>query len=283
MHAQDVILLAVKASIVLTVFAIGLSAQPRDMAYLLKRPAELMQSVLAMSVVMPAIVILLARVFALDSAVKIALFALAVSPVPPFLPTKQLKAGGSRPYVIGLLSATALLSIVTVPLTVALIGDLAGYTLHMPVGAITGIILLTVLAPLALGAGINFLKPELALRCARPLMLGATALLVLGCLPIFLKALPVVAAMIGNGVLLATIAFSVIGLAAGHLLGGPDPDDRTALALATASRHPAIAVAVAQATFPEHTDALMVVLVALVVGAVVSMPYLAWRKKRRTA
>jgi BASS family bile acid:Na+ symporter len=41
---------------------------------------------------------------------------MALSPVPPIVPNKELKAGGAPSYVIGVLVATALFSIVFVPL-----------------------------------------------------------------------------------------------------------------------------------------------------------------------
>ena len=65
-------------------------------------------------------------------------------------------------------------------------------------------------------------------------------------------------------------------LATGHLLGGPLPDDRTALAVACATRHVGIA-ALAAATVPgEHT--LVLLLAYLVVAGVLSFGYLRWRK-----
>jgi BASS family bile acid:Na+ symporter len=53
--------------------------------------------------------------------------------------------------------------------------------------------------------------------------------------------------LVGNGTILALGAFTLAGLAAGHLLGGPNRDDCTVLALATASRHPGVALAIASA------------------------------------
>ena len=56
---------------------------------------------------------------------------------------------------------------------------------------------------------------------------------------------PQVRIFIGNGLILLIVAIVVVGLVVGHLLGGPIEGDRTALAMATASRHPAVALAVA--------------------------------------
>lgn len=37
-----------------------------------------------------------------------------------------------------------------------------------------------------------------------------------------------------------------------HWLGRPDPDDRTALAIASSMRHPGVALAIARLNFPEE-------------------------------
>ena len=70
-----------------------------------------------MNVVMPLVAVGLVVAFDLPLPVKIALVALAISPVPPLLPNKEATAGGRVSYAIGLLVALALFSIVIVPIT----------------------------------------------------------------------------------------------------------------------------------------------------------------------
>jgi BASS family bile acid:Na+ symporter len=84
--------------------------------------------------------------------------------------------------------------------------------------------------------------------------------------------------MTGNGMLLAFAAFVATGLLVGHLLGGPEPENRVVLALATASRHPGIAIALAQSAFPAQKLVVPAVLAYLLVSAVVSAAYLRWTK-----
>ena len=83
----------------------------------------------------------------------------------------------------------------------------------------------------------------------------------------------------GNFTIVALIAFAATGPAAGHLLGGPDPGNRTALALATATRHPGVAIAVLHAVAPSDRSVAPDVLLYLLVAAVVSAPYVALRKR----
>ena len=94
MNLQSLILMALKLSIVLNVFALGLNATLADATSLLRRPKELAKAFLAMNVVMPIFAAIVVGIFDLHPAVKIALVALSLSPVPPILPKKALKAGG---------------------------------------------------------------------------------------------------------------------------------------------------------------------------------------------
>jgi BASS family bile acid:Na+ symporter len=88
-------------------------------------------------------------------------------------------------------------------------------------------------------------------------------------------------ALLGNGRVLSITAFVVIGLGVGHWLGGPDPEDRTVLALSTASRHPGIALAITTTNFPEEKLATGAVLLYLLVSAIVVPPYLkCWGPRR---
>jgi bile acid:Na+ symporter, BASS family len=108
------------------------------------------------------------------------------------------------------------------------------------------------------------------------LMLAATVLLVVSVIPILFTAWPAIASLIGNGTLAAIAVFILAGLAAGHLLGGPEPDNRSVLALATASRHPAVAMAIASANFPDQKLVPAAVLLYLLISAILSAPYLKW-------
>src|SRR5689334_18501547 len=106
----------------LIVLALALHATPDDIVYLLRRPSLLLRSVLSMNVLMTALATALVVMFDLHPAIEIAIVALALSPVPPILPPKQEKAGGSASYVIGLLFSAAILSVVVVPLGIDLVG-----------------------------------------------------------------------------------------------------------------------------------------------------------------
>ncbi len=119
MDLAEILPLAIKASIALTVVGLGLTATLGDGVFLFRHPGLLLRSLLSMNVLMPLVAVGCAVAFDMPDSVEIALVALAVSPVPPILPTKELKAGGTRPYTLGLLVAIGLCSIVVVPVTVS--------------------------------------------------------------------------------------------------------------------------------------------------------------------
>jgi BASS family bile acid:Na+ symporter len=267
---------AIGISIFLLVLAIGLDATLRDATHLLRHPGQLVRSLAAMYLVMPALAVGIALAFDLPPAVEIVLVAMAMSPVPPFLPRKAIGAGGARDYTIGLLVAASALAVVLVPLGVELLGRVFGKHYAMPTATVARVVILTALAPLAAGMAIRHFAPALAERTVRPVSTASIALLVLALVPVLLAAWQPTLSMIRDGTTLALSGFVGVGALVGHLLGGPRLDERGVLALACGTRHPGIALAIAHANFPGNRNVLPVVLLYLVVGAVVSALYLRW-------
>jgi BASS family bile acid:Na+ symporter len=171
MDVQQLILLALKTSIVLTVFGFGLRATLDDVLYLVRRPGLLFRSLLAMFAVMTVFAVALASWFDLRASVEIALVALALSPLPPLLPRKLVKSGGHGSYAIGLVVAVSLLAIVIVPVGVHLVGRYFDQPFAMSAGTIAKAVLLTILVPLAAGLAVGAKFPAFATRLARPVSL----------------------------------------------------------------------------------------------------------------
>ncbi len=149
-----------------------------------RRPALLLRSILAMNVVMPVLAIVACLALQPAQAIAIALVGLAISPVPPFLPTQQLGAGGPSRYVFGLLVAAALASIVLVPASIALIDRVFGRNVEIPVSKVATIMLMTVLAPLVAGVVVRRFAPAFAERIARPVSIVGNVLLIAAVIPL---------------------------------------------------------------------------------------------------
>ena len=76
----ETLLLVLKLSVVALIFAIGLGSTPADLAYLWRRPGQLVRSLLAMYVAVPLAAVVAAKVLPLPVAVKTAILVLAISP-----------------------------------------------------------------------------------------------------------------------------------------------------------------------------------------------------------
>jgi len=231
-----------------------------------------------MNVAMPIIAAVIATTFELPLEVKVALIALAMSPVPPIIQKEQINAGGRREYVVGLLVAMSVLAVVLVPLTVVILDEAFGSSARVTPASVAKIMLLTVLAPLVVGLLIRHSVPT-AEKASGPMIAVAGILLIVATVLLLYGLWPITRTYIGNGVVAMLAALATIGLAVGHLLGGPRAGDRTSLALSTASRHPAVALTIATSgTVSEPKPELAIILLYLIVATIISLPYQRWRK-----
>ncbi len=274
------VLYAAQAGVALAVLALGLSASVYDAAFVLRSPKKLARAVLSMNVIVPLFTVAMVASFHPRRAVAVALVALAVSPIPPILPRRALRAGGGAAYTIGLLVAASLLAIAVVPLTVDLIAKAFERDISVSRSAIARVVAVSVLGPLAIGMLLHRLRPRFADRIARPTSIVGLVVVAIACVPLFAGALPEALRLIGDGTLIAIIAFNVVGLAVGHLLGGPAREERTVLALTTASRHPGVALVIATETFGEPKPVVAALVLYLIVNALVALPYMRWRRRR---
>ena len=273
MNLQTLIVSVLKLSILLNVFAIGLKATVHDASYMFRRPGKLAKALLAMYILMPLFAVSFLLIFHLHHAVRVALMALAVSPVPPILPRKLRKAGAADADVIGLLVAVGLLAIVFVPAAMEILERVFHVPLQMTFASVAALVFMTIVLPLGLGIVVHTLAPVLADRLVNPIAkIGSIGLLVCAVAILFADA-PAIWELIGNGTLVAMVAFVIAGLLIGHLVGGPKPENRAGLAMATASRHPGMAIALAVANFPGEKLAIAAVILYLLINILVSIPY----------
>jgi len=281
MTVQQALGLGLQGSIMLTVLGFGLGATFPQANYLFRQPVLLLRCVLSMSVVMPIVVVAVATALDLQFEVKVALVAISMSPVPPILQQKQMGAGGRREFVTGLLVAMSALAVVLVPLSVWILDKVFARHAELYPLAVAKIMLTTVFIPLTLGLLIRRFVPA-AQRASAVVMGIAGAILAVVAAILIWGLWPQVRAFIGDGQIRIIAAIVVAGLAVGHLLGGPIEGDRTALAMATASRHPAVALAVATSSVESQPKPeLAVILLYLVVATLVSIPYQKWRHRSR--
>ena len=272
----ETLLLVLKLSVVALIFAIGLGSTPADLVYLWRRPGQLVRSLLAMYVVVPVAAVVLARTLPLPVAVKTAILVLAISAGAPLLPRKLMKLGREG-YVFSLVVTSSLLAVVAVPAWLQVLGTLFGREADLDPGAVALVIAKAFLAPLVLGMLLRWPLSSVAEGLSEWVLGAAGAALTAAGLALLLLHGGALVA-VGLVPLLALAATTLVALAIGHALGGPDPDDRTALAVSCATRHVGIAM-LAASTVPGPRVAVLV-LAYVLASAVVSIPYLRWRRAR---
>ncbi|HSR90557.1 MAG TPA: bile acid:sodium symporter, partial [Gemmatimonadales bacterium] len=183
----------------------------------------------------------------------------------------------------GLLAASALLSIVIAPLSILVVDRIKHTEWAVPPMQVAQTVLVSVLVPLVLGYAVRVKAPNLAAKIADPINKFSMALLLLAFLPILYFSRNMIWDLVGRGVIITLVLFTVVGLTVGHMLGGPDPHNRGVLALATATRHPGVAMAIAALNFPDQRAAQIVIMYHLILGAIVSFPYVKWQARVNAA
>jgi BASS family bile acid:Na+ symporter len=213
-------------------------------------------------------------------AVKIAIVLLSVTPVPPLLPNMLVKAGGSAAYACGLLVSHSIFAIVVLPLTVELMNLVFGTDAHFGPLAVAQAVVISILLPLAAGLISAHFMGASALRAGRLIGTAGTILLGITLLPLLVVAWQALPVLIGHGALIALALFVITGLVVGHALGGPKRGDRSSLALATVSRHPGLAIAIAIANTPRQGRLVVgAVIIYLLLSVLLFIPYNHWRRK----
>lgn len=281
MDAATILKLVIVTSVVLIVASIGMSTRLGTAVGFLRDPAPASKAMLAMFLAMPLFTLLVTWLLPLEQPVRIALLALSLSPMPPILPRKEVKVGASMEYAIGIQVLAAATAVIAAPLFILLFAQVFGAHVDFRPGPMLGVLMVTVLLPLLAGVLVNNYAPGFAARWRGLLGTIGTAVLAVGFLVMIAASWRGISGAVGNGTLLAIALMTLFGLAVGHLLGGPEPGNRSALAVATASRHPGVAIGLGAMADPAATQAIVgAVLLYLIAGAAFSLPYNKWAKAR---
>lgn len=279
MSPQDALRSVIGISLVAMAAAIGLQSTPGELLRLFTRPALLLRAILAVNVIVPLAAVAVIALLPLLPIVKAGIILMAASPAAPFVPGNAEKAGAARGGAFALYTALVLVAVVAVPITVALLSRAYGIDVALPPLLMAKRFGAQVLGPMAAGLAIHRLAPRPAERIGAVATRAATILLLAAAAPIVVMAWPQVWALVGNGTALAIALVCLVALAAGHLLGGPEPGWRGALAMAAVYRHPGVAMAIAGAAQSDRGVTAAILAFALV-GLVMGLTYRAWLGRR---
>lgn len=279
MNVQSLVTAGFTVSIFLGVLTVGMRVAPGDLRYVLSKPARLARALLAMNVLLPIVVVLICRMFSLHPAIVVALVTLAIAPVGSLFPKAMLPlvTTAHLAYARGVFFASTVLSVILTPIAVAVIRAIFGGKVHVNPLTVAPVVIASVLLPLGIGLAIGRWWPAAGRWIAAIEKVSSLLLLVCAAL-VLVGTWTVMASLVRQGTLMAIVLIALIGLVIGHVLGGPEEDDRTVLALATVSRHPGVAIAVASLT--DQPLAPLGVLLALLVNELAVIPYKRWRRRR---
>jgi BASS family bile acid:Na+ symporter len=272
-------LTAATALVTMTVVmtGLGLGIAPRQLRWGWQRPGPLLRSLLAVFVVVPAIAILVSRAFGLERMQEVGIVLMAISPGAPLALRRSLGAGGHRGLAANLQISVALLAVLSMPVSLAVLNPLYSGHAHISPLAVLSQVAIFQLLPLSVGAAIHWARPAFAARLG-PLLdrIGGPLLLLLLALVLLESWRAVHAAEPRTLIAMATV--TLCALAAGHLLGGPEPSLRTAAAVSSALRNPGLALLVAKAN-PRMAGIEDLILIHIVVTGIASLPYFLWRRR----
>jgi len=268
------LLMALKMSVGVIILAIGMSSTLGDLTYLWRRPVLLLRSVLAMYVLVPLTALVMMKTMTLAPGVEVALLVFAVSAGAPLLPRKMMDIGDGG-YTFSLVVTSTLLAIILVPAWLMLLGSQFGDPLDLRPGQVALVFAKTFFTPLAVGMLVSFFLPSFARVVANRLMMVAGLVLTLSAVALLVLNWNILLEARGPALLILALLIAA-ALAIGHWLGGPNEDDRTALAIACSTRHIGIAVLVATSVPGPRTAVL--ISAYIVTAAIVSIPYLWWRR-----
>lgn len=265
------------ATLFTIMFDLGLAILPGELRWIAQRPGLMLKSVFAVLVAVPALAWLVAQVLDLPRSAEVGIMLMAISPGAPIALRRTLDAGGHQSFATALQISVAVLAIVSMPLWIAALDEYYGASATAAPQHLARQVFIVQLLPLGLGMLVRHFAAAPAARLEPNLRkLGGILLVVL----LALALIDIWQVVVGAGlrVSLAIVIATTLALGAGHMLGGPDPTTRTAVAISSAARNPGLAflVATLNAAPPAITAA---VLAYLVVAAFTLVPYVAWRRR----
>ena len=265
------------ASVFLTKFGVGLGIRPEDLRLIRERPGLMLRSLAAVTVLVPAaflIIILLvrpARPFA------VALAILAASPAAPKVTGKVKKSGGNVGYAASLQLVVTLFALVSAPLALGLLSSALDFKAEIDPLNVAQQVFATIVVPIGLGMIVGTRFPRLE-KLGAWLVKIATVFFLATLLLILVKT----AGVFLHTDLRSYLAIALTALAAlliGHLLAPKGPEMKTALALETAMRNPALALLIGTLNFPQ-TKPLPVLIPCVAVSTLIVTVYVKWQEKR---
>lgn len=275
MTISSAILIAANVSLVMTMLCAGMGGINGDRTYLSCRRGLLVRSLISVLVLQPAFAVWLCYAFTLPTGAKAALLGLAIAPMPPILTSGLMRVRGSRSFEVALAFVVAVAAIATVPASLWAFWWLLDVPPRISLIMVGELVGLNILLPVAVGFAGRRMSAETTARAVTLLTIGAAGILGLVLVALLLRSWQLIPSLARTGTFPAIVLMAAAGLGMGHLCGGPARKNRRVLAMATATRHPALAIALASMGSPNDERLAGVVIALTVIAAVAAaVPYL---------
>ena len=279
--AEPILTVVAAATLFTIMFTLGLGIVSGEFRWVFGRPALVAKGIFSVLIAVPALALVVTRAFDLPRAADIGIVLMAISPGAPVALRRALAAGGHRSFATALQILVALLAVVSMPLSIAALDEIYAGSASIAPGHLAQQVFTAQLLPLGLGILIRRFLSHIAASFEPKLARLASVLLTVF---IILALIDVWQVVIGAGmrIALAIAVVTALALAVGHLLGGPDADTRTAVAISSAARNTGLALlGVTLNAAPPAIEAT--VLAYFFVSALTIVPYAMWRKRIKAA
>ena len=268
------LLVLLKITVTIIIFGIGLDSTLHDAVRLFRHPALLLRSLLAMYVLVPLAAVGLVILLPLPPGAEAGLLVLAVSAGAPLLPRKLLGIGDGA-YTFSLVTVSSVLAVILVPFWLEMLGPLFPRLPRLAPERTALILGESFFLPLLAGMAVRRFFPKFAAWTGGRVVGLAGLVMTLAALVLLAVNWHVVLEVRWQGI--AALALLILmALVIGHLVGGPQEENRSALAVACATRH--IGVAVAVATSLPGGRAAVVISIYIAVSVAITLPYTRWRR-----
>jgi predicted Na+-dependent transporter len=266
-------------ALTLAKFGFGSEITWGDVRFLKGKPALLGRSVLAALVLVPLAYFIVIRLVQPSLPVAVALSILAASPAVPLAIGMVRKAGGNISYSASLKFVTAVLAVVTTPVTIAILSQAFGFEAQARPLFVAAIVFFFVILPIGAGILVRERVPGLAGFAQFAHKIG---------FPILLVVVVLILATSYRGLLetdlqsyLAIILAVGAGYAVAHFLAPRPSDMKISLAMEAGTRNFGLSLMIISFNFKE-ADPLTVMVPILVMSLLVNTIYTKWQAKKGT-
>jgi bile acid:Na+ symporter, BASS family len=247
----------------------GLEVNREHLAALFNNASLLGRAFVANFVLVPVFGVLLVRLFRLEPDVATGVLLMAIAPGVPFVLAGARKKGGRLALAVTLALVFPLVSVLTVPLTAALVLPSSEQS-NLPLKQFVVTLVAFQLLPLLIGVVLAQRLPALAAKLEKPLkvifVVSILALLVL----LGSRLMQDIGSVYGSRGMWAMLCIVVLSVVTGWLLGGPAIAERRTLSIGTALRNIGLCSLVATVSFTDEPRVAAAVIVYLIIQFVVT-------------